>query len=359
MGNLARNSRLLAALVLALCVVGSAAGAASDYQAQLVEHWDGTRWSESKVRGPNGSTDLAAVTAISATDVWAVGTSWHGSEADSDYWSYPIAERWSGSSWQTMRLPTTSRTAPYTLDDVSAAAANDVWAVGGSVAGTLLEHWNGKRWSRLASPDRWAEFSGVAALSRHDVWLVGMLVRGKAKMLVEHWNGRAWQRVATPDSNGVWPSGIAADSTRDIGVVGGELLLHWNGVRWNRVAAEPPAAHNYSLDAVTAISARDAWAVGSAGSKSLVEHWNRHRWRIVSAAAFQKSSFGAIAAANAHDIWGVGTTGNPTHPFAAHWDGKSWTVDSPKNAAGNSDTLTGVAAVAAGDAWAVGSTGFP
>jgi hypothetical protein len=330
----------------------------------VVEHWNGSAWTASHARIPKGATDLYAVTAISATDVWAVGTNSNGSEAAPDYWSYPLAERWNGSSWQTMRLPTPSRTSPYTLSDVSAVAANDVWAVGGSVAGTLIEHWNGKSWSRIASPDLRAELSGVAAISRHDVWLVGYLNTYKhgapgLTVLTEHWNGRAWRRVATPNPRGGLLSAVGASSAHDIWAVGGTVVLHWNGVRWNRVAFEPPAAHRYSLDAVTAINARDAWAVGSAGSNSLVEHWNGHRWRVVRAASFKRSNLYAISAVNADDIWAVGTTGNPTRPFAAHWDGKSWTVVPAGNAAGNSDALAGVAAVASGDGWAVGYTGFP
>src|SRR5262245_53912740 len=39
----------------------------------LIEHWDGTSWSVVPSPTPSGGGSLLAVTAISATDVWAVG----------------------------------------------------------------------------------------------------------------------------------------------------------------------------------------------------------------------------------------------------------------------------------------------
>jgi len=365
MGNLARNTRLLAALVLALCFVASAGGTGYREDQQILQHWNGSSWTKSNVRVPKGAIDLAAVTAISASDVWVVGTNSHGSVADPDYWLYPLAEHWNGRLWHAMRLPTPSRGTPYAIDDISAAAPNDIWAVGGAgPAYTVIEHWNGKRWRVVPDPEPLTDLSGVAALSPHDVWLVGYLNTFKhdqtgIRMLVEHWNGRTWRRVATPHPKNRLLQSVAASSPSDIWAVGGPLLLHWNGVAWKQVAYESPPAHRYSIDAVAALSADDAWAVGSAGSRSLVEHWNGHRWHVVGAASFKGSSLSAISAVSADDIWVAGTTGNPIRPFAAHWDGKSWTVVPPKNAIGHADWVTGVAALGRNDAWVVGSTVFP
>jgi hypothetical protein len=39
----------------------------------LVVHWNGSRWSEQKIPGLPGSSNLRGLSVISADDVWAVG----------------------------------------------------------------------------------------------------------------------------------------------------------------------------------------------------------------------------------------------------------------------------------------------
>jgi hypothetical protein len=69
---------------------------------------------------------LAAVDATGAGDAWAVGS------ASSDSQSaplVPLALRWNGTSWVSMRLPASGSTA---LTGVDARTSSDVWAVGSS-----------------------------------------------------------------------------------------------------------------------------------------------------------------------------------------------------------------------------------
>src|SRR4051812_28004768 len=67
---------------------------------------------------------------------------------------------------------------------VSAAAANDVWAVGtvtsprsyGTGTGSLAEHWNGSSWTVVPSPDTLHNdeiLNSVSEVSANDVWAVG------------------------------------------------------------------------------------------------------------------------------------------------------------------------------------------
>ncbi len=65
------------------------------------------------------------------------------------------------------------------LNGVASVSANDVWAVGQTLApGTLAEHWGGTAWSVVPTPnpvpgsDR---LSAVAAVSTSDVWAVGIV----------------------------------------------------------------------------------------------------------------------------------------------------------------------------------------
>jgi hypothetical protein len=109
--------------------------------------------------------------------------------------------------------------------------------------------------------------------------------------LTEHWNCTSWSVVPSPNVGGIGQlSGVAAVSTYDVWAVGSTvvgappLIEHWNGTRWRIVKAPK---HAGLLNGITALSANNSWAVGSAQSASgveqtLIEHWTGHRWSVVS-----------------------------------------------------------------------------
>lgn len=96
-------------------------------------------------------------------------------------------------------------------------------------------------------------------------------------------------------------TGLSALSARDVWAVGnrgplvgtyalrgGSVIAHWNGTRW-RLMAHPTKPLN-ALVAVLAISARDVWAVGAfegsippgvSVANTLAEHWDGTRWRVI------------------------------------------------------------------------------
>jgi hypothetical protein len=97
----------------------------------LTEHWDGTRWS--RVPSPNKTSadHLAGVTALSAVDVWTVGSYWP------DAWTVnALTVHFNGARWAIVAAP------PVSLNDVSGVSSNDMWAVS-----SIIEHWDGVRWS--------------------------------------------------------------------------------------------------------------------------------------------------------------------------------------------------------------------
>ena len=62
------------------------------------------------------------------------------------------------------------------LAAVSARSATDIWAVGARNRSTLIRHWNGSKWSDVASPNPGAAqnlFSGVTTRTATDAWAVG------------------------------------------------------------------------------------------------------------------------------------------------------------------------------------------
>lgn len=63
------------------------------------------------------------------------------------------------------------------LHAVAAHSATDVWAVGYASGTTLIEHWNGTRWSLVSSPNPagYDRLSGVAVVpGSTQVWAEGI-----------------------------------------------------------------------------------------------------------------------------------------------------------------------------------------
>ena len=117
------------------------------------------------------------------------------------------------------------------------------------------------------------ELFGVSAASSRGVWAVGVTLPsgGPARTLVERWQGRAWRTVPSPDrlSGGNFLNAVVALSASDAWAVGlsrspggpaRTLILHWDGRRW-AIAASPNAGPGGNfLVSVAAASARDVWA---------------------------------------------------------------------------------------------------
>jgi hypothetical protein len=109
----------------------------------------------------------------------------------------------------------------------------------------------------------------------------------------------------------------------------------------------------------------NAWAVGSDANHSLIEHRNSAlAWSVVPSPANEPAGgeLDAITAVSANDIWAVGhsrsgSVGNAFEPLIEHWNGTAWTlVPSPSVTAGNAqDTLSSVSAIGSSDVWAVGA----
>lgn len=381
---MARNTRLLAALGVVLGAIvlsGSAVGGALPEDGLLVEHWDGLAWTTTPATPPYGGSILNAVTAVSPTELWAVGSTVKPLGGVS---SRPLVEHYDGAAWTPLVLRTPTPKATSDLVAVSASSAKDVWAVGStyrdmnSTVQSLIEHYDGKTWRRVRDSHTSApELAGVAAVSRRDAWAVGrFLAHGRYHALIEHWNGSAWHEVSIPHPGGTWGhetlDAVSSLTARNIWAVGDyerrhryhTLVLHWNGSHWKRVVSPTRGSkHESLLNGVVALGRKNAWAVGSypgpEATRPLTEHWDGRGWHIV--ATPPSSGFNvleAVSAVSSTDVWAVGLDG-PGKPLAEHWDGHAWTVSTTALPSGVLSSFAGVAAVTATDVWAVGSTNAP
>lgn len=147
----------------------------------LIVHWDGTVWQV--VPSPNQQWwyySLSGIATVNANDIWVVGmkTDWDSQLAAFFHWD--------GNLWSEFPTPLGGG-----LNDVSARAADDVWAVGG--AGTVV-HWDGTSWNSVEFPFR-ADLQSVIARETNDVWVAGSTVKnGFSAGLLAHWDGTKWTR---------------------------------------------------------------------------------------------------------------------------------------------------------------------
>lgn len=360
--------------VLSLKTIGAKAATASG---NLSSATSCGKWSV--VPSPNASVSpdgLDAVAAVSASNIWAVGSS--GSQAGG---GQTLIEHWNGAQWQIVTSPSPG-TDFNTLLGVAAISANNVWAVGWQgnlgIAGTLIEHWNGTQWSVVKSPNPASggdELFSVAAVSVNNIWAAGFMAKNTAngpvdQTLVEHWNGTQWSVVKSPNpgSQSSQLTGVTAVSANDVWAVGfyansngiwKALAEHWNGAQWSVVKSPSPGSQINYLSGVTAISANDAWAVGYADSQTLIEQWNGTHWSVVksSGPGTVSNLLIGVAAASTSNIWTVGSSEDSNfvfHTLTEQWNGTHWSVVTSPDPGSLFNQLVGVAAISPTNVWAVG-----
>jgi hypothetical protein len=259
---------------------------------QVIERWNGEQWSvyQGPTFAPNDEPSLYGMTAVNASDIWALGTL---ITADGNLEA--LFEQWNGTTW-------TATTGAFHgfFRGVSADAANDIWAVGYSGLNfvTFSEHYDGSHWTLVRTPDVGTGpniLNGVVALAPNDVWAVGYSTASQkppphkydvpAETLIEHYDGTRWSVVPSPNvgpnsqyqSNKLW--GVTAVSPTDIWAFGEyfaasgsgaqfTLLLHWDGTSWSLVPSPDPQPGNYLSDILfggVVTGPGNVWIVGSEG----------------------------------------------------------------------------------------------
>jgi hypothetical protein len=299
-----------AALALAVAAV-AAAGAAT---AGRPNPHDGSRsWRISAtIAVPGRDVQLSGIDVLGAGDAWADG------EVVWDDSLVPLIEHWNGKKWSRVALPArvTRRFNDTNLvDTIGASSPANVWAF--TINGRYL-HRSGTRWSTGVLPGTaHGLIESATAFSPSDVWVFGARVSGgisdpKFSPFAARFNGRDWRSVPVPAKGDV--SAVSAVSASNMFAVTGLLnsvagravtpaVLHWNGTRWRPMPAQPRLHASDALAAVVAESAGSVWAAG-------VSHPSRGR----------------------------GTA------LVLHWDGRSWLRMSPP--AAPSQDVYGVLSIA-------------
>ena len=291
-------------------------------------------------RAPAGQTfadRLYGVATLSRTDAWAVGLMPESA----------LIVHWNGRVWSK------SLTGSGYYLGVGADSPADVWAVGGtswsSPSAPLIQHWTGRAWTRVSSPDPagGGVLNAVDAISPDDAWAVGLVgpgpgVPSPTSPLIEHWNGRAWARVPSPNVAGGYNelNGVTATAQGNAWAAGetgltdhdATLIEHWDGRAWTVVASPTPDGDAQVLG-VSATRRTDAWAVGMTRGRrcaprcvTFIEHWNGSAWTSVASpnpgGGYLNALFG-VSATGRHNAWAVGTT-DYARTLMLHWNGTTW-----------------------------------
>lgn len=245
----------------------------------LVEHWNGRAWSIVPSPSLGQLSALGSIMAVAANDIWAGGF-----YVDSGGNDRTLVEHWNGSTWSIVPSPNPGLTNDF-IGTMAASSPSDIWAVGTQSSNfdnssqTLVEHWNGRAWTVVPSPSPgtlYNSLGGVTEVSATDIWAVGQIQNTAtifARTLTEHWDGRNWTVVPSPNlstsANGL--SSVAHRSSTDVWAVGAYFLARsgisrtlverWNGQRWSVEPSPNPGGQYDQLYNITAVST-DLWSVG-------------------------------------------------------------------------------------------------
>ena len=361
---------------------------------------------------PGSAAGLEGVFCTSAASCWAVGYF----ERNGAWLNEAL--RWDGHRWSRVTAPSPGGSAngdTSELFGVRCTAARNCWAVGFyEQHGVQLDealHWNGKSWSRVATPTPGGTLNGdfnelfdVVCTSPGSCWADGEYGTDTSTIGSEvienqvlHWNGKAWSLIATPNPGGTGPDGVSALSAircasagncwavGTFGTIapGGALFneaLHWNGRKWSQVGIPDPGGDTSGdfsvLEGLSCTSAANCWAAGSDGidgssAVTLNEamHWNGHNWSAVSTpepdgtGAFASNVLVSVNCSSPDNCWAVGYVGNldlvqPVLNEALHWNGSHWSMATVPDPGGHADDdhsfLYGVRCTSRTSCWAAG-----
>jgi hypothetical protein len=325
--------------------------------------------SPSKGQGGLGN-NLASVAMLSPTDVWAVG--WYPMTGTGYFQT--LVENWDGTKWSIVPSPNVTGSTYDVLNGISAVSATDIWAVGyaGFVGRTperqtLVEHWNGSRWRIVPSPSpgnhSGNDLFGVNAISSSDIWAVGDFFSGlngqRGGALTIHWNGTRWSVVPNPGTLATL-NAVTSLGTSNVWAVGTDAL-HWDGTKWSHVGVQiPHPSQGISLQSLSATSAGDIWASGFYNYPTpegtfpvgLIEHSTGSSFTIVPSRVKSSWLYG-IKALAPNKVWAVGLSNGPP-AIVERWNGTSWSLGASLSP-GSWQSFFAVDALASGEAWAVGA----
>ena len=293
-----------------------------------------------------------------------------------------------GGGW-TVQKAQVLGTSDNSLGAVAGSSPSDVWAFGDflpdashsnqDVTLTFAEHYNGKTWTVVRTPNTGPNFNSFygGTASQGWAWAVGEHLNSQYqdRALVEVWNGKTWSIADVPQPGDVRDMLFSASalSPSNVWVVGDQesgngqfetLAEHWDGHTWTVLPTPDPGSSGNHLYGVDAVSPDDVWAVGQqlgsqAPDNGLVEHWDGQSWAVIPMPAATASVLlDGVTVASDGTVWVDGEADSPSaggRPLIESYSGGIWqTASLPASAGSIWTNLYGIT-VAGGTIWAVGT----
>ncbi|MFD4857154.1 hypothetical protein [Streptomyces atratus] len=214
------------------------------------------------------------------------------------------------------------------LMSVSSVDDDLAWAVGRKDQHGVIMRWDGAKWSEDTAPglpDVW-QWSSVTAVSVDDVWAYGTINRDQALV---HYDGERWTSVATVGpADDSWPE-VPIEAVPGRLFKGGNALYTYADGAWQTFTL-PRLVDIRDIDA---LSADDAYATGMQypvdGGRPVTYHWDGTTWTLMDEPPVRTGTDTAKITTDAPDSvyvagWADGAHGGPPVPSVAHWDGTAW-----------------------------------
>jgi hypothetical protein len=150
------------------------------------------------------------VSAVSATDMWALGPS--AATVNKATQTY-IAMHWDGSSWHSLVLPklTPVNSQPWAPAAIAALSPRDVWVqetvavdrgTGIAPPGVTLLHWNGTGWAQAAQDLGHVYVPGLTPDGHSGFWLASTTGQSQPVTHIVHYASARWHRQLAPTEPG-------------------------------------------------------------------------------------------------------------------------------------------------------------
>jgi len=308
-----------------------------------------------------GTGDITVSGTSDAWTAWTCGPCATGSKPHAN-----LMQHWNGQRWSQVDLPGELRY-PAVISGMQASSAQNLWVFTDSAR---AEVFNGSRWttkdlpSWVVRPVAGDESSiGTAVFSPANVWAFS-LDAAREPTLAGHYSGGSWRKENLP----ITPAQVDGLAPDDIWLYGfgknngPRTLAHYDGSSWDTVSFPHPAAGATLIPAgLAALGAKSVWLIGEVFSKSgkvsfELLHWTGH-WSTVRIPA----SVGDVSqlAADGHGrLWLIASRtaagGSETTRFvryaAGHWESLAVPTQ------GKLETEPGVLATVPGSSsmWSIG-----
>ena len=297
---------------------------------------------------------LRGVACISPTACFAVG----GADSVSSRSARTVIERWNGQRWSKVASPNPTGATTSYLFGISCVSATSCFAVGNTgsygarMLKSLVERWNGKTWSIVKTPNA-GPLTSVSCISATACFAAG------TNFL--RWNHQAWSTVTNATGYAVSMSCASATSCMAVGDSG---ATRWNGKAWSTVPTPKPGNpvfEGFGLSGVSCTSSANCVAVGDDAVPldnftPLSERWNGKTWsKLPTPDPTPAGYFNAVSCTSTTNCFAVGDVNpNDFRAFVERWDGTTWSaVAIPSFGAGES-WLASVSCSRATSCFAVG-----